>query len=417
MNPPKPSLEIYDKLTMSELPGMTRREPGPADSLKPFCSMEETKPLFERQVVLLATASISDANIFNNGLYQNCFLLYKLAESIGMLPIFVVNEKPKNLENVPELLRPCRVAEVDDILKTPLVIKLYIEVGMSISSNLRRFMKMMGAKIVKLYLGNIINIDIETPMFFMGMNFSHHITGEQDEIWTSPHYKMNLEYAAALNKIEPTPPTAKIAPYVWDPCILTDDGRRHVAWKPRKAGEKPAIIIMEPNISFQKSSLIPILICEEYARANPEKDFDIIVLNGDRLTASGHFDKNIMPSLKACGKKIQYAARHDMISIMKSYPSAIAICHHINNEFNYMVLEFLYAGYPVLHNGAAWKDFGYYYEENDTMVGKAVLESAIKFHGEKLETYKAHSRALLWRHSIYNPDVQKGWKELMKVEG
>jgi hypothetical protein len=293
-------------------------------------------------------------------------------------------------------------------------IKLYIEIGMSISSNLRRFLKMMGAKTTKLYLGNILNIDIETPMFFPGMNFSHHVVGEQDEIWTSPHYLMNLEYAAALNQVEPEKETAKIAPYVWDPCIMTDDGRRYMAWRPRRDGEKPTFIVMEPNISFQKTAVIPMIIMEEFARKHPAFDFELVLLNSERLTASGYFKRNIEPSLRGLAGKIKYAGRHDMITVMRNYPHATAICHHFNNEFNYMVLEFLHAGYPVLHNCAAWSEFGYYYADNDTAAGMAQLEQTIQFHAERLEVYKAHSRALVWRHSIYNPDVQKAWRDLME---
>jgi hypothetical protein len=171
---------------------------------------------------------------------------------------------------------------------------------------------------------------------------------------------------------------------------------------------------MEPNISFQKTAVIPILIVEELARKFPTLDFEVVVLNGERLNASGYFKNNIESALRGCAGKIKYAGRHDMITIMKTYPNAIAICHHVNNEFNYMVLEFLYAGFPVLHNCDAWKDFGYYYPENDTAAGMNQLAQSIDFHHERLEAYKSHSRALFWRHSIYNPDVQKTWKELLE---
>lgn len=402
--------------SLEDLPGMTRRTEGPADAVKPMCSLFSLPADFSRPIILIATASISDSNIFNNGLYQNCFILYRLAETIGWMPIFVVNEKPKQLDQVPELIRSCRVAEVEDILKTPLPVKVYLEVGMSLANTLRRFMKMLGARTCKLYLGNILNIDIETPMFFHGMNFSHHVIGEQDEIWTSPHYTMNAEYAACLNQVEPIlNKSMRIAPYVWDPCILTDDGRRYMSWKPKQPTEKQCIIVMEPNISFQKSAIIPILIAEAYARANPTEDFDLIVLNGDRLLASGYFKANIDPYLSlATQGRLKYASRHDMVSIMKSYPSGTAICHHVNNEFNYMVLEFLYTGYPVLHNCTAWKDFGYYYPENDIQIGSTVLQEAITNHAGRLEAYKGHGKALAWRHSIYNPQMQTAWKELLE---
>jgi len=395
--------------------GMTRRVPGPADAVCPVSKIIDTTALYERKVILLATASISDGNIFNNGLYQNCFLIYRLAEAIGWMPILVVNEKPKSLEGISEILRGCRVAELEDILRTPLPIKVYLEVGMSISSNLRNFMKVLGARTCKLYLGNILNIDIETPMFFPGMMFSHHVIGQQDEIWTSPHYGQNAEYAACLNQVEPEEKSMKIAPYVWDPCILTDDGRRFIQWKPRPANQKPCFIIMEPNISLQKTGIIPILAVEEYARKNPEKDFELVILNADRLLSSGYYKNTIEPSLTMSARgKIVYAGRNDVINVMTAYPHATAICHHVNNEFNYMVLEFMYAGFPVLHNCDAWNAFGYYYPDNNIREAARQLDASIQYHHERLEMYKGHARALTWRHSIYNPDVQKGWLKLLE---
>ncbi len=398
------------------LPGMTRRVAGPADNVHSMCSLTDIPPTFHRKIVLLATASISDSNIFNNGLYQNCWVIYRLAEAIGWLPIFVVNAKPKDLSGIPDIIKTCRISEIEDILKQPVAVGLYLEIGMSISSNLRRFMKMLGARCAKLYLGNILNIDVETPMFFPGMHFSHHVIGEQDEIWTSPHYGQHAEYAAALNQIEPDEKTLRIAPYVWDSNILTDDGRRCFAWRPRRSDEKPCVIIMEPNISFQKTGVIPILIAEEYARTHPQVDFDLVVLNGDRLLASGYFKNTIEPSLTLAQKgRLKYAGRHDMVTVMKTYPHATAICYHLNNEFNYMVLEFMHAGFPVLHNCRAWSDFGYFYPDHDTTVGSKLLGETFAHHLDRLEAYKGHAKQLAWRHNIYNPDVQKAWKALLEA--
>ena len=260
------------------LPGMTRRAPGPADSVIPLLSLNDITSLFHRKIILIATASICDGNIFNNGLYQNCFILYKLAEAIGWLPIFVVNKRPNSLSEIPEILHPCRITEVEHILKQPLPVSMYLEIGMSMSPELRKYMKMLGARSTKLYLGNILNIDIETPMCFPGMFFNHHVVGEQDEIWVSPHYAQHSQYATIINKLEPSPKSQRIAPYIWDPCILTDDGRRQMAWRPRQENERACILIMEPNISFQKSCIVPLLLVEEYARNHPEKEFDVHIL-------------------------------------------------------------------------------------------------------------------------------------------
>jgi len=78
---------------LESLPGMTRCAPLPNADLIPYKKLRELPPAMGRPVVLLATANISVDNIYNNGLFQNVFFIYKLFESIGYLPVLVVQEK------------------------------------------------------------------------------------------------------------------------------------------------------------------------------------------------------------------------------------------------------------------------------------------------------------------------------------
>ena len=402
-------------LIAKDLPGMPRTALTLADKSSPIKSLDSIPSIFNRRVILLATASITDENIFSNGLYQNVFVIYKMAEVLGWLPIYIVNSKPSDLSVVPEILRKSRIATIEDILKNPIPIGIYLEIGMSIDKSLRKHMKMLGARTCKLYLGNILNIDTETPVFYNPMHFAHHVVGETQEIWVSPHYGQHAEYAAELNQVKAGSENQKIAPYVWDPCIMTDDGRRFIQWRERLAGEKPTFIIMEPNISFQKACLVPLLIIEQFARENPGLEFDCIFFNSDRVMKSPFFTESIKPYLQTfTNGKITFAGRKDIISILQSVPHLMAVCHQVNNEYNYMIMEFLYAGYPVIHNGETWSEFGYTYKTNDFKAGARQLLKAVQSHHEKLEAYRAHSRILAWRHSIYNPEMQEGWRKLLE---
>ena len=58
------------------LPGMTRMGNEPAADLKPYKEIKDLAPLVQRPIVLLATATITDDNIFSNGLFQNIYFLY-----------------------------------------------------------------------------------------------------------------------------------------------------------------------------------------------------------------------------------------------------------------------------------------------------------------------------------------------------
>jgi len=365
----------------------------------------------KRKIILLATSTIYNDTIFANGLFQNVFIIYKMLDSMGYTPIFLINEKPSDIQKIPGILRHVRMINTDEVMRLPVPIFLMIEIAMSIEPNMRNTFRLIGAKIVKLYLGNILNIDIETPMFYPSVNFSHHLSGEIDEIWTSPHYKQHLEYASLINEMNgPT----KIAPYVWHPCILTHDGNRSFKWKAPGPNDPLTIVILEPNISFQKSALIPLLVAEEYYRKTKQA-IRVIVGNGDKFTLNPFFTKTILPTLQLHkDNKLTLTGRLTITHIMETYPSAFAICHQWNNQYNYMTMEYLHAMFPLIHNAPDWSDAGYYYKDSDIESGVLALERSIKIHATSLERYAACTAALHWRHSPYNPDVQRAWKELVE---
>jgi hypothetical protein len=85
----------------------------------PFATIS-TDPVFKRKIILLATAAITDNNIFANGLFQNVFVLYKMFESMGMCPMLIVNEKPKTLDNIPPMIRTARMIVAEELLKQPI---------------------------------------------------------------------------------------------------------------------------------------------------------------------------------------------------------------------------------------------------------------------------------------------------------
>jgi hypothetical protein len=402
----------------SKLPGMTRNFGNPTDEIVPFISMTSIKPNKERKVILLATATITMDNIFSNGLFQNVYIIYKMFDAMGYAPILLINEKPKSLENTPKMLQQCRMMVTEQILMQPLPVVALIELGMSIDPLVREFVKMLGGKLAKLYLGNILNIDIETPIFYPAMYFAHHIIEKVDRIWVSPHYGQHAEYASYLNHVIP-PADLKnmIAPYVWDSSFITRGGELKLQWQPRANPEDDVIIIMEPNISFQKSSLIPILAVERWYRNGGCKwKGKIIIINGKRIEEIPHFVMNIKSKLDIIRDGlVEFTDRNDIVSAMTKWPSAMYIGHQFNNEYNYMTLEHFWCGFPVIHNSAKWGEFGYYYNGNNIEEAAAQIENAWHSHHEKLEAYKAHSQALSWRHSPYNPEVHKAWDALLKV--
>ena len=400
------------------IPGLTENFGNPSLEDKPTTVISKVPSIKERKVVLLATATITKGNLFSNGLYQNVYILYKMFDAMGYAPILIIHENPKGLEEIPTMLHSCRMMNTEDILKRPIPIVALIEIGMSIDPLVREFVKMLGGKLAKLYLGNILNIDIETPIFYPSMHFAHHIIDKIDRVWVSPHYGQHAEYASHLNHVVP-PGDLKdmIAPYVWDPCILTRGGELNLRWRPKTCEEEDVIVIMEPNISFQKCSLVPLLIVERWYRScGKQWKGRVIICNGNRMKESPHFSMSLAPILDLCKDgKVEYTDRMDIVSALTKWPTAIYVAHQYNNEYNYMALEHMWAGFPLIHNCGTWSEFGYSYSGNDIEGGAQQLDAAYRGHHEKTEIYRAHAATLAWRHSPYNPEIQQAWERLLKV--
>jgi hypothetical protein len=257
-------------------------------------------------------------------------------------------------------------------------------------------------------LGNILNIDIETITFYKGVNFSHHVAGELDEICVSPHYDIHAEYAGSINGILGK---TRIAPYVWDPIFIEQanpyDGSNLTVESAR------TFVIMEPNISFQKNSLIPILAIEAYYRKFPSRVDQVTVINGQKLKENSFFSQSILPNLTIFHNgKLNLMPRAHIVNIVKVFRNAIILQHQVNNSYNYSFLEWFTLGFPLVHNVPQFKEYGYYYEMNDFDGAADRIEQITKFHDMNKEAYKTMAKQLTWRFSIHNQENMDTWRRL-----
>jgi hypothetical protein len=366
----------------------------------------ELPNIIKRPVIAIVTAQITEDSIFQNGLYQNAYFIYKLIEAIGCIPILIINEKT---DKYPEFMQQFNCITVDDLVRNPIPLTVYLEVGLSTAPHIRKFMRTCGARIARIYLGNIFNIDVETPLFYGPMNFSHHVIGETDMILTSPHYSHYSEYMASLDNINVS--SVHIAPYVWGPDFITKHNTDIPLWIP-PTDTVPTFIIMEPNISFQKNAILPLLALEKWVTDNFITNARIILINGKRLEISTYYKQLIASLTIHKNAFIDSRDRMNVRDVMKEFPSATIICYHKDNELNYMALEFLYTGYPVIHNAKTWEKAGYYYTA-DSIDGCAAALQAVRQHADRQTVYRSQTQQIFWQHSIHNPTVQETWYKFL----
>jgi hypothetical protein len=171
---------------------------------------------------------------------------------------------------------------------------------------------------------------------------------------------------------------------------------------------------MEPNISFQKNSLIPILAAEAYFRKHPTRVDTVIVINGAKLKDNPYFQASVLPNLTIfTAGKLQLMPRAHIVNIVKVFRQAIILQHQVNNEYNYSFLEFQSLGFPVVHNVSRFAKCGYYYPGNDFDQAANQIETIVRSFGQQKETINAQIKQITWDFSIYNPANLAEWKKLV----
>ena len=361
-----------------------------------------------KPIVIFATNDVNHHTLFQNGLTQNIVILYDLFECLGYQSYLLQASSPEKND----IIQQYRTILLQDMIKQSMPISLFIEIGMSLDTLTRQYLRSIGAKMVKLYLGNILNIDIETIQNFNGaIFFHHHMVGEIDEIWTSPHYLQHVQYAAILNR---TPiEKSRVVPYVWDPCFLTHYGQESMNWIPSTWFHQD-IVITDPSISFQKCSFYSLLLAEAFSKKFPEWKGKVHVINGDRLTLSSHASQNILPALSLYqNKRIILHPRKKIHDIIGEHRSAVFITHQWNNAYNYMTLELMYCNFPILHNSDGWEPYGYHYSLEKWEEAIHTLHMALTCHKDNMNAYRTHAAQLIWKHSIHHPDIQRRWREIV----
>jgi hypothetical protein len=392
----------------TNIPGATNLSLYKRDDGEHLASLIKSKT--NKKTILLASNILNDNTIFINGLGQNIAIFYHLFESLGHTCYFVqYNGAPSKALEYYNVITP------DIIIRQNIHIDLYIEIGMSLDPTTRSYLRSIGAKIVKIYLGNILNIDIESVQSFTNLFFNHHLVGEVDDIWMSPHYLQNLEYGLAVNGVDIS--KGKIVPYVWEPIFINHGlvNNKELNWIPPNDWRTTDIIIMDPNISFQKASFYSLLLVNAFAKRCREWKGNVIVINGDKLDINSNVKNSIIPRLINLKDRIKLFGRKGIQDVMREYPSGCFITNQWTNPFNYMTFELMYNGFPIIHNSDGWEAFGYYYSLNKWDDAISTLENAIKSHCNNMPIYKSHCARLLWKHSIYNPEIQSTWEGIIQT--
>jgi hypothetical protein len=206
-----------------------------------------------------------------------------------------------------------------------------------------------------------------------------------------------------------------ICPYIWDPKIFNkycNENKLDPFYKDNKNINK--IGVFESNINMIKTAIYPLISLEKLERENKNLIKEVLIFNGLSLKDNAKF-KEITSNFDLFNnKKLSVEARYPMPNMLsKGYVGTI-LSHQFYCDLNYLVLEGLYTGVPVIHNSEACMDAGYFYKgfDADTCVDK--IKEAILTHDENIASYKKSAEEVLFKFSVDNEENINGYKNLVE---
>ena len=221
-----------------------------------------------------------------------------------------------------------------------------------------------------------------------------------DHIWLLPKDEAYLPLARTLYRCPAT-----IAPFIWSPMFL-DQRLEEVraaglqfGFKANapKRGEGWRIAVFEPNLAPIKTSLVPMLVADVAERQRPGAIDHLVVLNAEHMVKHGTllYFGNALDLVRK--HRATFVGRHDVAGFMAQHRIQAVVAHQWGNAQNYLYLDVLYGGYPLIHNSPFLDGCGYRYADFDCEDGGRQLRHAHAVHDMQLDDYRRAARQYLTR--------------------
>jgi hypothetical protein len=360
-------------------------------------------------------------SIWTNGIKQNVLMLiHMLKNSEKGYEVHLLNTLKADFSVKPSYLKDIEVGYFDDKY---LDMDLIIVMGAQIHNHQIDKFKKLGKnkKIIAYKCGNNYVITMENILFGDNPDKTYQFNEPYDEIWYIPQQdEVNRGYYHTLYRTN-----AFIVPFIWHQKFLLESvtdiekgfkqGSYKKSWQYVIGKEKKILGIMEPNLNIVKFSLIPTMIAEECYRGNIGKNHidKLRITNSEKVKSHKEFLAMIATFDLYKDNKISAESRYQTAFMLTQHLDVL-ICHQILNPLNYLYLDAVFLGYPVLHNAPMCKDLGYYYEGSDTIAAAKMLDYILTEHDKNMDAYDERNDNVLQRYHADNIDIVKTYDKLIE---
>ncbi len=359
---------------------------------------------------------IDNKHLFSNGLMQNAYFLYQIYTYLGnkctLLSCDPVYKQLKGLDTVPVKTISIHPSEFDtseyDVIFT---------IGMGVSKPIYESCKRTNTHVIGFTCGNIL-ADTITGFVDDTASSSSNLIGKDtpvDKLWLiEGHRYMKTFLELTRGK------SVNLVRHTWSPELLEMFSKKRnntsLFYKHTLPAEKVNIVILEPNMEYVKSAVIPFTICEYLNQKKSEIINQVFIFNwNDSSKTAQHLAATFEVSKKT--RFFKSLLIDEILNFFNSQPHPfIVVSHQLNNPWNYVYYEMLYYGIPLVHNSPDFRQLGYYYSDTNIEEGADAVMNAIQYHMKLHPLQKPKISKLLDSMNPSHPECQTYWKELLEAE-
>lgn len=344
-------------------------------------------------------------SVWENGLGQNVYFLAQLLRaSPAVTDVLLINcgnqsSLPAEAEPLLGGLRLVPAREATHL------IDVAIEMSGGLDVEWLDYIRALGKKVVFLCCGQPYVGLIESTIFKHRGYFSR--AQRCDEVWVLPKDRTFVPMLEALHRC----PVFQV-PYIWDPVFIArrsqqvENSGGSFGYRPLDRNEGAPrslrVAIFEPNISVVKCFMIAALACDTAFRREAGAVERLDLLNTVQMQEHPTFDFLRRSFALQASDKVKLEGRHDFAGYMSQFADAV-ISHQWQNDQNFLYLDALYGGYPLIHNSPWLKAHGYYYPDFDVQAGASALLRAAHEHDALHADYVRNAHAFLSTLSPFEP--------------
>jgi len=323
----------------------------------------------------------SDLSLFSNGLVQNAYFIYKVLKNLGYkcdLLCWSPNYKKLDYEDI-----PVRTISDDEEKFRLSNYKLIITVAEGVTEHLYAQCKKHKVYVIGFICGNSLCMNLEKWVQEKPQSTAVGKERPVDELWLIGAFSFMKTYIELLRGAK-----ARLVPHLWSPGLLEN----HIITKHNKtisdlmyneaihSGKKIDIIILEPNINFVKTALIPLMAAEKFHILHGGLLNEVFVFNFPMQSKDA---LHIVNSLTVKSKLRKFKSLHIaeiLLHFNKKDTMPIFVSHQLYTHWNYLYYELMYYGYPLVHNSNLLKEYCYQYNEFDIDVCADQIHNAFLNH-------------------------------------